>query len=166
MTIRAPECVSLLRCQNTILRFLLHAVPFVLRRLVMMLDFGSMLASILTVYLVSIPGNFAAIPRFRPNGRSCAVPPPSEDLLSKHLYLQEHEPLENDLWNGSSLSDRHASHIMRRQAIMPTYTIDTYIHVVADSSSAQPTSSKYVTDLMLQNQFEYLAQAYTNASIG
>ncbi|KAL6243536.1 hypothetical protein RBB50_009529 [Rhinocladiella similis] len=62
----------------------------------------------------------------------------------------------------------HANHHNhdRRQTMNPLYTIDTYIHIVADSSSASPSSSNYVSDTMIRNQFIYLANAYTNASIG
>jgi hypothetical protein len=52
-----------------------------------------------------------------------------------------------------------------RQATSCLYTVDTYIHVVADSATAQPTSADYITDSMVTAQFNYLATAYTNASI-
>jgi hypothetical protein len=52
-----------------------------------------------------------------------------------------------------------------RQATNCLYTIDTYIHVVADSGSTSPSSADYVTDTMISNQFLYLATSYTNASI-
>ena len=49
---------------------------------------------------------------------------------------------------------------------MPLFITDTYMHIVSDSSSALPTSQNYITDTMIQNQFAFLASAYTNASIG
>lgn len=58
-------------------------------------------------------------------------------------------------------SGQHSS----RQATSCLYTIDTYIHVVADTASASPSSSNYITDAMITDQFNYLATAYTNASI-
>ncbi|KAJ9604568.1 alkylphosphocholine resistance protein lem3 [Cladophialophora chaetospira] len=86
--------------------------------------------------------------------------------LIRPRNLYDNEPLENDLWNSSSVEYRHASQIGRRQALTPLFIVDTYMHIVADNSSATQGSPGYVTDTMIQNQFEYLANAYTNASIG
>jgi hypothetical protein len=60
----------------------------------------------------------------------------------------------------------NAKNKSKRQALSPLYTIDTYIHIIADSASASPTSASYVTDTQIRAQFEYLASAYTDASIG
>lgn len=54
----------------------------------------------------------------------------------------------------------------KRQAVSPLYTVDTYMHIIADNASASPTSSSYVTDSQIRAQFEYLARAYTETSIG
>jgi hypothetical protein len=119
-------------------------------------------------------------PLFSPIHRSCGTPPPSPDLLSTHLYLHANEPLENDLYNASSQAFRSASDLSSpvslrdarrgplhaRQALNPTYMIQTWMHIVADSSSASPGQSGYVTDQMITDQFSYLQNSYTNASIG
>ena len=130
--------------------------------------FESKPALMLIALLTSLPHSLAGIIYYSPIRRSCAAPPPTADLVSTHLYLQENETLNNDLWNSSSLISRHASFstLDRRQATAPLYTIDTYMHIVSDSSSASPTSSNYITDTMIENQLIYLAHAYTNASIG
>ena len=116
--------------------------------------------------LSCITTDVAAIPRYRPIQRSCGAPDPSDNLTDTHRWLQQNEPQENDLWNSSNVEQRYASHNQRRQARTPLYTINTYMHIVADNSSSEPSSSNYVTDTMIINQFNYLAEAYTNASIG
>ncbi len=121
---------------------------------------------ILTLLLISLPSSFARIAKYLPISRSCGAGAPSTELLATHKALYQSESLENDLWNSSSVQHRHAAHIARRQTLKPLYTIDTFMHVVADNSSAQSTSPNYITDAMIQNQFRYLANAYTNASIG
>jgi hypothetical protein len=100
--------------------------------------------------------------------RHCPVDDPSNHLRDTHAYLQKAEPLDNDLWNASSLeklNGRYHQH-SARQAAMPYYTIDTYFHIVSDTASASPSSSGYVTDAMIAAQFRIIAVAYTNASIG
>jgi hypothetical protein len=119
-----------------------------------------------TLLLTSIPNGFAGIPKYRPVSRSCGAPPPTEDLLTTHQFLQENEPLENELWNIESIEYRQTSSLSRRQALTPLFIIDTYMHVVSDTASASTSSPNYITDTMIQDQFEYLARAYTNASIG
>ncbi|KEF54669.1 uncharacterized protein A1O9_09111 [Exophiala aquamarina CBS 119918] len=118
----------------------------------------------------------AAIPRYLPIRRSCNVDDPSEALRLSHRYLQKNEPLKNELWDANTLRQRYDRYVVdhtrhshgRRQAptIPSIYTIDTYIHVVADSSTANPLSADYVTDTMIQNQFRFLSAAYRNSSIG
>ena len=104
--------------------------------------------------------------------RHCPVSNPSAELRARHKYLHHHEPINDTLWNSSILLDHRAAVQARslgqypsRQATSCLYTIDTYIHVVADSGSASPSSANYITDTMISNQFVYLATAYTNASI-
>ena len=100
--------------------------------------------------------------------RHCPVDGPSDDLRASHAYLQQAEPLDNNLWNASSLEKRTSRHhqLTKRQATSPYYTVDTYFHVVSDTASASPSSPNYVTDTMITNQFNTIAIAYTNASIG
>src|SRR5271170_1798378 len=47
----------------------------------------------------------------------------------------------------------------------PLYTIDTSMHIIADTASSGPTSPNYITDAMIAAQFTYLSHAYINASI-
>ncbi|OAG45177.1 hypothetical protein AYO21_00525 [Fonsecaea monophora] len=110
--------------------------------------------------------SLAGIPKYRPIHRSCGVAAPSKDLLSTHRYLQTHEPLENDLWNSSLIAARHSSSHERRQSLVALFTTDTYMHIVSDTASSSSSSTNYITDTMIQNQFIYLARSYTNASIG
>ncbi|EHY55212.1 Extracellular metalloprotease [Exophiala dermatitidis] len=125
---------------------------------------------------------FGAVPKYRPIERSCGVSEPSAELYESHRRLQHNEPLDNDLWNATSVQQRHAGggafphgddghhhHHQGRQASSgksPLYTIDTYIHIVADTSSSVSSSPNYVSDTMISNQFRYLSAAYVNASIG
>jgi hypothetical protein len=121
---------------------------------------------LLIVILAHLDSASAGLAKYKPITRSCGVAAPRAGLVATHQYLQENEPLENDLWNASTVSYRHASSVQRRQTLAPLYVIDTYMHIVSDSSSSSPSSAKYVTDTMIQDQFAYLAEAYTNASIG
>jgi hypothetical protein len=100
--------------------------------------------------------------------RHCPVDDPSNHLRDTHAYLQQAEPLDNDLWNASSLEKLNGGYHQHsaRQATKPYYTIDTYFHIVSDTTSASPSSSGYVTDAMITAQFHTVAVAYTNASIG
>ena len=101
--------------------------------------------------------------------RNCPVDDPSDHLRASHSYLQHAEPLDNDLWNSSTLeqhNSRHHHYHAERQAINPYYTIDTYFHVVSDTASSTSSSPNYVTDAMVTAQFNTIAVAYTNASIG
>ena len=61
-------------------------------------------------------------------------------------------------------SQGHGQH-PARQATHCLYTVNTYIHIIADTASVSPSSSSYITDTMVNAQFQYLATAYTNASI-
>jgi hypothetical protein len=104
--------------------------------------------------------------------RHCPVTNPSAELRARHQYLHHDESINDTLWNSSMLLDHRAafqshfpSHHSTRQATSCLYTIDTYIHVVADNASASPTSPNYITDTMITSQFTYLATAYINASI-
>ena len=122
------------------------------------------LLSLCILLLTSIPAalSFPKTPK-----RYCGAQDPSPQLRASHAYLSMAEPLDNDLWNASTLGQHHRSHQHHsRQATNPLYTVDTYFHIVADNASASPTSPNYVTDTMIQQQFNYLAVAYTNASIG
>jgi len=107
--------------------------------------------------------------------RSCGTSDPSNQLRSTHKALEIEEPLDNDLWNATMVQERHArflvsrdSHdsVYARQAASTLFTIDTYIHIVDNDTSASPSSRLYVTDLMIQDQFEYLQLQYASASIG
>jgi hypothetical protein len=104
--------------------------------------------------------------------RHCSVTNVSTELRARHHYLHHHEPINDTLWNSSMLFDHrtawhsqdHGQHAVR-QATHCLYTVNTYVHIIADSASASPSSSNYVTDTMANAQFQYLAAAYTNASI-
>jgi hypothetical protein len=100
--------------------------------------------------------------------RHCPIDDPSDNLRASHAYLQQAEPLENDLWNASSLEQHNSRnhHHSERQATNPYYIIDIYFHIVSDAASASPSSSNYVTDATIASQFNTIAIAYTNASIG
>ncbi|EXJ93513.1 hypothetical protein A1O1_01905 [Capronia coronata CBS 617.96] len=149
----------------------------------------SIRTSILLLTLALTRSSHARVPKYKPISRSCGVASPSTELQDSHRWLQHNEALDNDLWNASSVQQRHIEHHhhgshpfgeslsssnasesdRRRQALpspSPLYVVDTYIHIVADSSSASASSPKYVTDTMISQQFAYLAHAYTNASIG
>lgn len=120
--------------------------------------------SLLLLYLptVTITINLPEIPT-----RHCGTQDPSTALRYAHSFLEWAEPLENDLYNASMVQSRISQKTKnKRQAVNPLYTIDTYLHIIADSASALPTSSNYVTDAQIRAQFEYLAKAYTDASIG
>ncbi|KAL2420022.1 Extracellular metalloprotease [Exophiala dermatitidis] len=125
----------------------------------------------------------AYVPKYKPIERSCGVSEPSAELYESHRWLQHNEPLDNDLWNATSVEqqrqyveegrqadegydDRHHHHHPQRRGQQLLYTIDTYIHIVSDVSSSTSTSPNYVSDTMISNQFRYLSQAYVNASIG
>ncbi|KAK5558041.1 alkylphosphocholine resistance protein lem3 [Exophiala xenobiotica] len=120
------------------------------------------------------PAAIAGLPRYEPITRSCGAPDPSANLTNTHRWLSQAEPLENDLWNATTVQERyiplassyHHDRVKKRQALSPLYTIDTYIHIIADSSTSNPSSANYITDTIIRNQFNYLAAAYTNASIG
>jgi Pregnancy-associated plasma protein-A len=102
-------------------------------------------------------------------GRYCGTEDPSSTLRFAHSYLSWAEPFDNDLQNASTVESRIYSNVgkkTKRQALTPLYTIDTYIHIIADRASAFPTSPAYVTDSQIRAQLEYLARAYANASIG
>ncbi|KAF7502836.1 hypothetical protein GJ744_004991 [Endocarpon pusillum] len=99
--------------------------------------------------------------------RHCPIQAPSSALRYAHSLLSWAEPLENDLQNATTVEARISLNARaKRQAVAPLYTIDTYMHIIADSASASPSSSAYVTDLQIRAQFEYLARSYTDASIG
>ena len=101
--------------------------------------------------------------------RYCGTDDPSSTLRFAHSYLSWAEPLDNGLQNASTVSSRLCSDVhkkTKRQALNPLYTIDTYLHIIADSGSASPLSPAYVTDAQIRAQFEYLATAYTDAAIG
>lgn len=123
-----------------------------------------------------IQTTLAGIPRYKTIHRSCSVDDPSKALTLSHRYLQKNEPSKNELWDAKSVLQRYTRYVVdhsrhnhdRRQTptIPPVYTVDTYIHIVADTSTANPLSTGYVTDAMIQNQFRYLTAAYRNSSIG
>lgn len=101
--------------------------------------------------------------------RHCGTEEPSTALRYAHSFLSWAEPLDNDLQNASTVQARmytDPSRKTKRQALMPLYTIDTYMHIIADNASASPSSQNYVTDSQIRTQFEYLARAFTDASIG
>lgn len=101
--------------------------------------------------------------------RYCGTENPSSTLRFAHSYLSWAEPLDNDLYNASMVQSRVDSNVhakTKRQALKPLYTIDTYMHIIADSASALPASPAYVTDSQVRAQFEYLANSFTKASIG
>ena len=101
------------------------------------------------------------------SSRYCGTKDPSTALRFAHSFLSWAEPLENDLHNATTVQSRlSTSAKIKRQALAPLYTIDTYIHIIADSESASPASPTYVTDSQIRAQFEYLAKAYSDASIG
>jgi len=137
---------------------------------------SSYLIPVLLVTLCFIDTALAGITRYQPIRRSCDVDNPSEALRLSHRYLQKNEPLKNDLWDANTLRQRYDRYVVdhskhnhdRRQAptVPPVYTIDTYIHIVADTSSGNNASANYVTDTMIQNQFRFLTNAYRNSSIG
>ena len=119
--------------------------------------------------LASLPSTIAGLPRYKPIQRSCGAPDPSANLTDTHRWLQQTEPLENDLWNATTVQERYNipfNHHVKRQAFSVLYMIDTYMHIIADSSTSDPNSPNYITDNIIRNQFNYLASAYTNASIG
>lgn len=119
---------------------------------------------------------FAGFAHYKRIQRSCNVDNPSEELRLSHRYLQKNEPRKNELWDAQSVQQRYTRYFVdhsnhdhdKRQtpSIPPVYTVDTYIHVVADTSSSNPLSPDYVTDTQIQNQFRYLVAAYRNSSIG
>ncbi len=118
--------------------------------------------SLLYLPLATLCASIPEIP-----SRHCGTKEPSTSLLYAHSFLEWAEPLENDLHNASTVQTRISSNAKaKRQALAPLYTIDTYMHIIADSVSASPTSAAYVTDSMIRAQFEYLAKSYTDASIG
>jgi hypothetical protein len=99
--------------------------------------------------------------------RHCGAEDPSSALRYAHSFLSWAESLENDLQNATTVQSRVSQKAKnKRQALNPLYTVDTYMHIIADSASALPTSSAYVTDSQIRAQFEYLARAYTDAFIG
>ena len=117
-------------------------------------------------FLVAVLAN--PLPEDVPD-RNCGTQGPGPALQLAHQYLSWLEPLDNDLQNASTVQSRVYSDStakVKRQAVDPLYTIDTYIHVIADTASSQPGSSGYVTDTQIRRQFEYLARAFTGASIG
>jgi Pregnancy-associated plasma protein-A len=124
----------------------------------------SVLSLLLLLYL---PTNVlaAGIPEI--HSRHCPVQEPSSALRYAHSFLSWAEPLENDLQNATTVQARRSAWIKtKRQALNPLYTINTYIHIIADNASASPSSSAYVTDAQIRAQFEYLAKSFTDASIG
>lgn len=125
--------------------------------------------------LTSSRPTLCGITRYRPIQRSCGVEEPSTGLQDTHRWLHENEVLDNDLWNSTNMPQGHGHTASdrqqqqphhRRQTLTPLYTIDTYFHIIADSSSAPTSSTSYISDSMIAAQFRYLAQAYTGAAIG
>ncbi len=124
---------------------------------------GPLILVVLWLPCMSLAATLSEIPT-----RHCPVLGPSSALRYAHSFLSWAEPLENDLQNASTVEARISTNLAKtkRQAVSPLYTIDTYIHIIADSASASLSSPAYVTDLQIRAQFEYLARAYTDASIG
>lgn len=121
------------------------------------------------LFILCLPTSTFAATVPKVPSRYCGTQNPSTTLRFAHSYLSWAEPLDNDLHNASTVQFRihsNAKNKSKRQALNPLYTIDTYIHIIADSASASPTSPSYVTDTQIRAQFEYLASAYTDASIG
>lgn len=106
-----------------------------------------------------------AYPRYYPIHRSCGASDPSANLTATHEYLVTNEPLDNDLVNSTTISERHATALTRRQLPGPLYTVDTYFHIVSSTADSSPSSTKYVTDAMALKQFNYLLSSYANYSI-
>lgn len=114
-----------------------------------------------TVLAASIPETFA---------RYCDTKEPSSALRFAHTYLAWAEPRDNEYYNASIVDERilhrKQKRYQKREAFSPVFTIDTYIHIVADSESAQTNSSAYVTDSQIRAQFEYLVNSYADVGIG
>lgn len=121
--------------------------------------------AVLSILSLSTSTLAASLPEIA--SRYCGTQDPSEALQYAHSFLEWAEPLDNDLHNATTVQSRISSSAKsKRQAVSPLYTIDTYMHIIADSASASPTSSAYVSDSQVRAQFEYLSKAYTDASIG
>jgi len=125
---------------------------------------SSVLSFLLLLYL---PTNALAASLPEIQSRYCPVQEPSSALRYAHSFLSWAEPLENGLQNATTVQSRRSGwNKAKRQAVNPLYTIETYIHIIADSASALSSSSAYVTDAQIRAQFEYLAKSFTDASIG
>jgi Pregnancy-associated plasma protein-A len=120
------------------------------------------------LFVASLPTTILAANLPEIPTRHCGTQDPSFGLRFAHSYLSWAEPLDNDLHNATTVESRiyHSKRKNKHQAVNPLYTVDTYIHIIADSVSALPTSSNYVKDSQIRAQFEYMANSYTDAGIG
>jgi hypothetical protein len=127
---------------------------------------GIFLASLVALLA---PHNVSAISLPEIQTRGCGTEDPSSTLSYTHALLSWAEPLENGLQNASTVQSRlsgSGGKVIGRAAQSPLYIVDTYIHIIADNQSALPSSPDYVTDYQIRIQFEYLANSFTQASIG
>lgn len=104
--------------------------------------------------------------------RTCGVEEPSEELLRMHSHLRQAERTDPTLFNATTFREAfgtppngqvHPVLVGKRAGY--SYTIPTWFHIVSSTAASNPSNPKYVTDMMLQNQFAYIQQQYSNSSI-
>jgi hypothetical protein len=139
----------------------------------MLIHFLALLSTLsLTLALPSWPKYFpiprpARPPRPAPiSRRVCGTPNPPEYLREALSNLRSAEPdPSNDLWSPAAFHRRILSapdHVKRAN---PLVTVNLYIHIVADSATAQPSNPGYITDAHITRQLNYLSAAYAPLSV-
>lgn len=124
---------------------------------------SGLITCLLSLIILPSASSKPAIPRrHRPVGN------PSDHLRVSHAYLHRAQLLDMTYgmlrrWSNTA-ADKTAT--TPSTITNPYYTIDTYFHIVSDTGPASLSSSNCVTDPVITNQFNKIALAYTNASIG
>jgi hypothetical protein len=124
---------------------------------------SGLITCLLSLIMVPSASSNPAIPR-----RHRLVGNLGDYLCASHAYLHRAQLLDMIYgtlrrWSNSA-ADKTAT--TPSTTTNPYYTIDTYFHIVSDTGPASPSSSNCVTDPVITKQFNKIALAYTNASIG
>jgi hypothetical protein len=140
--------------------------------LVMLIHLLALLSTLsLTLAFPSWPKYFPISKPPRPpkpptiSNRVCGTPNPPGYLREalSNLRTSEPDPI-NDLWSPAAFHRILSApdHVKRAN---PLVTINLYLHIVADTATAQPSNPSYVTDGHITRQLNYLSAAYAPLSV-
>lgn len=90
----------------------------------------------------------------------CGTSNPDEDLISRHRWLADNEPRDNILWNRTTVQNRVVATGNSKRQSPSVITIQTYMHVIADVTAANTSSTRYVHDQNLYDQLNVLNKDY------